>query len=67
MGLQENLVINVFLLHIFWYVQIMKNHVIYYIFLLDTQCTTSYIEKRSAKKANSHFTICSKLTPTHII
>ena len=33
--------------------------VISYIFLLDIQCTTFYIEIRSVKRANSDFTICS--------
>ena len=40
---------------------------IYYMFLLDIQCTTFYIEKRSVKRANNYFIICSKFTPTHII
>ena len=40
---------------------------IYFIYLLDIQCTTFYIENMSVKKANSHFTICSKFTPTLII
>ena len=61
----------------------MKNHVVCYNFpcvnvcemrirhllqiLLDIQCPTFYIENRSVKRANSHYTICSLLTPTHII
>ena len=36
-----------------------KEFAIYYIFLLDIHCTTFYIENRSVKRANSHFTICS--------
>ena len=38
-----------------------------HIFLLDTQCTSCCIENRSVKRANSHCTICSLLTLTHII
>ena len=32
---------------------------IYYIFLLDIQCTNFYTENRSVKRANSYFTVCS--------
>ena len=38
-----------------------------YTFLLDIQCTTFYIEYRGVKRVNSHCTICSLFTLTHII
>ena len=44
-----------------------QDFAVYYIFLLGIQCTTFCIENRRVKRANSHFTICSLLTLTHII
>ena len=44
-----------------------QDSAISYIFLLDIQCTTCCIENTSVKRANSHFTIFSLLTLTHII
>ena len=34
---------------------------IYYIFLLELQRTTPYVENRSVKRANSHLTICTMI------
>ena len=44
-----------------------QDSAIYYIFLLDIQCTTFCSETRSVKKANSCFTICSFLTHTYVV
>ena len=40
---------------------------IYYMFLLDTQCTTSCIENGNVTRANNHFTIASLVTLAHIV